>query len=211
MLDIQTVKNSANYRVQIHGEGLDVRGWLSEDFSLTTSSHYASPFEEQRGQSSLSDVVNKVITAINTVTQRELAQVHLKSFFQTVALWQGSERPSFSVTLYFVAETQDDNVLKPLSQLQRATVPGEASKLMKAPLGYAPTLSPNVKASSVKGTVALRIGQWFEAYGLLITSVSATVSGTVMPNGLPLWSRATVQFMPYRMPDYKMLRSWFKF
>ena len=209
MLDIEKVINNPNYRVVISTPAGVVKGYVSDDFSFGMTSQYSSPFEEQASQSQFSDVINKYgITGINTLLGKDISQVQLKSFAQTVALWQGSDKPEFSITVYFIAQTQEDDVSKPIKVLLKGVVPEGTlqDKFMKAPYGY----SPKLENTAPRGTVSLRIGKWFEAHGLLITSVQSQFSAVVMPNGKPLYSQATVSLTPFRLPDYRMVASWFK-
>jgi len=209
MLDIEAIKNNPNYKIVISTPEGIVKGYISDDFSFGMTSQYSTPFEEQESQSQFSDIVNKYgITGVNTLLGEDVSQVQLKSFAQTVALWQGSDKPDFSLTIYNIAETQKDDVAEPVKILLKGVVPEGTlqSKFMKAPYGY----SPKLETIAPKGTVSIKIGNWFEAHGLLITNVHSQFSSVVMPNGKPLYVTINVTFTPYRLPDYKMVSSWFK-
>ena len=59
-------------------------------------------------------------------------------------------------------------------------------------------------------TYTLRIGNWFSASDLLISSISPVVySKEVTPDGTPLFCTMNVTFRPYKMISYKEFESYF--
>jgi hypothetical protein len=218
-LDIENLIANPNYKVVIAFGGSNIiQGFIQGDLKFGGGNQYNNPFESQ-AQQKLSDLMAKVQPAATAAANKFLgtnlssAQISIKSFDQTISSWTGSEKPKFSMTLVFIAINPDDDVTQPIRKMMKAVFPTRAAEglLMRAPLGYGPALVNNngLPGMAVGGTIVVKVGKWFRAFGQICTKASPTISKQVIASGRPLWSSFDFEFEPYRAISYSEFTGYF--
>lgn len=136
--------------------------------------------------------------------------------WESQLVWNGSDKPQFTVEYKFynrssqISET-DKGALQMAKALQSTVLPNKGVKpsgmrkgfLYSAPLGY------KLGAKGASGLLALKIGNWFQAKGLVATSTNFTPSIQVMRSGLPLFVTGSITLEPYRMITYDEFLGYF--
>ena len=188
-----------------------VRAFITSDLTISAASRYNSPLESQK-QNSMSETV----AGIGAIAQRvipwaelreKISGFTLRSVGQSVATYSATEKPTFNVSLLFVATRSDDDVRKKVAALYDMVMPSFAGfgfdDLVRAPLNYAP--GDNKGAT---GTIAVQVGSWFQALDQIMTNVTFTFSKESIPNGSPLYAHGSISFEPYRVISAEELRGY---
>lgn len=216
-LNIERMIANENYKVVIAGLGSKpVTGFLQDDIKFGGGNNYNNPFESE-AQQKLSDVINKGVPAVAGVAKSfgynvPTSQFSLKSFDQTIESWTGSQKPSFSMRLTFLALGPDDDVTDPVRKIMRAVMP-TGNRLVTAPLGYGVQITnkDGLPGLAAHGTLAIRVGKWFQALGQICRKAQPTISKECIASGLPLYSIVEFEFEPYRAISYsEFLGYWRK-
>ena len=196
MIELLKYKNNPRGRVVIIlADGTAISGFLTSEFSVEGKANYGSP-ADMSSQDSMNQMLGKGQMLMNTAaswfgSSGTGGQIQLKSLSQTIASWQGTEKPSFSVSMMIPALKKGDNILNSTVKLLQAIYP-TGTDLLRAPNGYAPS------RSSAKGVSSIKIGSWFNAQNQIIESVSEVFSMQEVENGSPLYSNVVVGFSPWR-------------
>lgn len=138
------------------------------------------------------------------------------SLQQTMSIWVGSKKPTFSLSLMFfdsMGEATTD-VTKAAQIIEYAMTPyintislGEGLNfLMQAPGGYrALARNPNNKGNcnrtysvSAENTMEVIIGQYVYFPEVICTGVNMEFSQIILNNGKPQWLKATFSFSMWR-------------
>lgn len=148
-------------------------------------------------------------------TIADVAGMGKKALLQTVKKWEGSEMPPFSVGLLFIARKPTDHIEKYAAILASKCFAKISGQLFHAPMGYNPFESGQEAVyqegkQDLTGTCVLSIGEWFEAYGLLLMSADFEASKECIGNGSPLYITGKVTFSPYREISYTEFLKYFK-
>lgn len=210
-LDIDQLISNTNSKVIIclPSEGFSVTGFVTEELSGSGQANYSDLFETG-GAESLSKSLTQAGTLISALgidkmfgKDMSFPQIQLVTTQQTVAMYTGSSKPSFTIPMVFVALKPEINQNPEIrvKQLLRATHPGQKEvgdtgiKFLKAPLGY----FPSFKNGTARGTVSFSIGTWFRAMNMLITNVSYSFSKEITSLGFPLYAKVSIVFESYRI------------
>lgn len=136
-----------------------------------------------------------------------------KTVAGSVRKWDGSMQAPPPIQLVFVALRPEDRPQDKAAELLAACLPGEpflgtqddTDLFFWAPNKYSPAkvLEAAVNrglgyGGNIQGTCSLRIGQWFEAHGLLPESAAFEASKETTKLGNPLYVTGTVTFKTYR-------------
>ena len=217
-LDIENLINHphASVRLALQGGSRTWRSWLSGDFDMGTAATYSSPFED------MLEGLTENLGKVDVLSEGKLSEA-TDSFFETARIpknlthtWVSSERPTFDVTMAFVTlgESQP-NPQEEVTSLAALALPGiggggrgTAGATFTRPAGYRPEQN-----ASPPGTFTLKIGEWFEAKGLVLTAVQITLSQQrVILNGgtRPLYAEAQVSLEPFRMISADEFQEYFR-
>ncbi len=216
-LDVDRLLANPNSRMLITGlpRGTVV-GFLQEGFGFSAGNVYGNAFESE-AQNKVGDLYNKAAPALGAVAAKVgvnlPSQARLQSFEQTTESWTGPSKPTFNVKTTFIATKPTDDVTKPVKALMQAVFPTKGvGSIIQAPLNYGPQLnlggSKNL-ALSIQGTVALKIGTWFQAFGLVVERVHPKFSAQVIANGKPLYCECDVELKPYRAISFGEFTGYF--
>lgn len=136
-----------------------------------------------------------------------------KTVAGSVKKWDGSQMQLPPLQLIFVALKPTDRPQDKMARLLAMSMPGkpfageqsDKDLFFWAPNGYSPAkVLENVVndgfgyGGAIRGTCSIRIGQWFEAHGLLPEVSSFEASKETTKLGNPLYVTGTVTFTPYR-------------
>lgn len=205
MIDHRKAINDYTQVVLVNDRGDTVKSFIREDFSFDLTSRYGSVVDDER-LSALGDFWNAGTAAINAVTGTKVAQRQAKSLMMSIATWNGTDKPSFSLNLLFVAINSSVDVLGEVMKLMKGVVPTKETIIdLVAPLSYAP-----IEMAGAEGTWTVAIGQWFYAPYQIITSMAPRISKEVVAGGKPLYAEVNIRFEPYRMVDYEEFKQYFK-
>lgn len=141
---------------------------------------------------------------------RNIAQVSGRSKLtvaETRKVWNGSGMPEFNVDFFFysTSTSAQNRPMDKIKDLQRCVLPSgsqaSGGKLFqKAPLGY--------KVDGT-GTMTLKIGNWFQASGLVMTSMNFVPSREVMQDGSPLFVSGSFTCVPFQAISYEDFMSYY--
>lgn len=136
-----------------------------------------------------------------------------KTVAGSVKKWDGSQMQLPPLQLLFVALKPADRPQDSMAKLLALSMPGkpfagtqsDKDLFFWAPNGYSPAkvLETIVKdgfgyGGNIQGTCSVRIGNWFEAHGLLPEVSSFEASKETTKLGNPLYVTGTVTFTTYR-------------
>lgn len=206
-LDIDKAFNTNNTALKVRvyakkNQAIGISGILTGDFSFGIGSEYTSLFDS--GQiDDLSMNVNRVTTVINSFQNRTgmkaIPQLRLKSPGLTTKVFTGTKDIRFSVDVIFLSLRQGDDVIGKVQQLANLCLPtiqdptGFGVGIYTAPLGY----NTSVLQTKSTGPVAIEIGGWFAAYGMIVHDVHFGMSRVGSDaNGTPLFVTANIVFGP---------------
>lgn len=207
LLDVDRLLANPNSRMMITGlpRGTVV-GFLQEGFGFRAGNVYGNAFESE-AQNKVGDLLNKVAPVLGA------SQIRLLSFDQTTESWTGPHKPSFSIKTTFIATKPTDDMTEPVKALMQTVFPTKGvGSIIQAPMNYGPQLNIGGKknlALSIQGTVALKIGTWFQAFGLIVENVHPKFSSQVIANGKPLYVEVDIELKPYRVISYDEFLGYF--
>lgn len=206
-LDIDKIMSPNNLaaKVKIYASGtpsVGISGILTGDFSFGIGSEYTSLFDVSQIDD-LSQVVNRLTSVVNAYKERfnikAIPQLRLKSPGLTTKVFSGTKDIRFSVDVIFLSLRQGDDVIDKVQQLARLCMPTIQNVeragigVYEAPLGY----STEVLTKTSNGPVAVQIGGWFSAHGMIVHDVHFNMSRVGSDeNGTPLFVTANIQFGP---------------
>ena len=204
---------TANPRAEIliAGDGVNVKAFIISELKISGGNSYNNPLSSNQ-QESIDKTAGAAQALIGSAAAKfgytDLPSFSLRTVGQSVNTWTGSERPVFSIDVLFVALRADDDVMLPVKALYKAVFPtfsdeGNGSVIIP-PMKYLP------QGKTARGTVAVKIGTWFQATNLLIKSVSFTFSKETLPTGKLLYASGSINFEPYRVLSYDEINGWFK-
>lgn len=139
-----------------------------------------------------------------------LTQINLIAQKLTTATWKGGQRPAFSVGLVLINFDDGKDIQDDIDQLLSCVLPTSLGFSIfgsqfglgyKAPLGY---------DASDKTTISVRIGNWFNAHGLLATNVNISYSETLGDNGKPLFCTVSLSLETWKLPYADEVKGWFR-
>ena len=141
-----------------------------------------------------------------------LNQINFKSVRATESRWSGSDSPVFN--LKFIMPSYDSSArrapMDSMALLMACVYPSFKSEVsMQAPLGYGIQAGKTSVEDRPINTVWVKRGKFFSAPNQVMRSVSCSFSQEVMEDGYPLYIEANIEFVPWRMPDYKTVMSYF--
>lgn len=180
-----------------------VKGFLQEPFVIGGTSEFNSAFESSL-QNKLSEQLNAGKLAMNSLFGTKFAQTQMKSLMQTIASWTGSQKPTFSLNLFFPAYRPDHDCTTFARILLRGVYP-TGKNILKAPYDYAPEA-----LEEPDGTCTVKIGLWFEAQYQILRTVTMTASKECMESGNPLYCEVAITFEPFRMINAEELTGYWQ-
>lgn len=218
-LDIDALIANSDSKVIITmpAKGISVSGFVTEELSGSGQANYSDLFETSSQES-----LSKSLTQLGVLAsagaakffdkQISFSQVQLVTREQTVAMYTGSSKPTFTIPLIFVAlkpEPKQNPAIR-VKRLLSAVYPGlrdvgAGVKFLSAPMNYKPAF----KGNTATGTVSLAIGKWFLAMNMLITGVSYSFSKELTSLGFPLYGKVSVTFESYRVMTDKEVSGFF--
>ncbi|AUR83149.1 hypothetical protein NVP1031O_167 [Vibrio phage 1.031.O._10N.261.46.F8] len=222
-LEYEVLKSLEHLKVQIAwsgaGRSKSWTGLIENDFSLSGSATYSSPYEELAQK--LSGTLRGVTTAASSIAQylpdsvgaqlQEFSSTQIKNPSMTAHIWEASERPPINVAFTMMNYKPGDDVSVDAMELLALCYPSLGSNgLYKAPGGY--QLVGGGKQAV--GTWSVRIGQWFQAFSLNLTSVELTFSQQQIaddPNDVPRPLTVTVSatLVPFVTPTEAQVQSYY--
>lgn len=217
LLDVDRLLANPNSRMMITGLSRGtVVGFLQEGFGFRAGNVYGNAFESE-AQNKIGDLYNKAAPALGAIAGKAginlPSQARLQSFEQTTESWTGPHKPSFNIKTTFIATKPTDDVTKPVKALMQTVFPTKGvGSIIQAPMNYGPQLNIGGKknlALSIQGTVALKIGTWFQAFGLIVENVHPKFSSQVIANGKPLYVEVDIELKPYRAISYGEFLGYF--
>lgn len=218
MADWELLKafNEPRFRTEIVlGDGGLVKSLTTQAFNFSATAGYGNLMEDPAMQQDL-EKIKTAGSALLGGKSPKVAEYTLKNQLQTIAMFNGSEKPAFSVEMLFLNAGFDDPSIASDPRVQVKKLLGAVytetkGGFYKIPYGYKPSFDSNEgSASAAPGTCTLKIGTWFIAVGLLITGVTPNFSREVASkNGYPMYATCGVQFTTWRLPDKKEMEAWF--
>lgn len=175
---------------------------IDETFNLDASTQWATPLDNMELGNLFGQQFGAILGAITDVFgfSRKIVE-------QTVAFWQGPERPEFSVGLLFLARNSNDHPELRAAEILKRIHPGMnkgKGSVMDAPMGYMPLVSGDTNVQSFvqfisgadpgRGMSSLSIGNWFQANNLLLKNASFEASRECTKGGSPLYVQGKVSF-----------------
>ena len=211
-LDVESILANPNAQMLITVPGrATVRCFLQEGLGFSAGSYFGNAFESQ-AQNKLSDLYTKAAPAAGALLDKFGISIpsaaRLQSFEQTTESWSGPQKPTFNMKTTFIAVKPTDDVTKSVKDIMAACFPikNASSSIIQAPLNYGPNVrignSPKDLTITALGTVNMKIGTWFQAFGLIIESASPKFSTQVIKNGKPLYCEMNITLKPYRAISY---------
>lgn len=153
------------------------------------------------------DAAAQLVTKIKGMIQKG-TQGQLKSVWQSVVSWTGSEKPTFSLSVLLVKYRKTLNPLNDAVYYMSRCMPtgGEVgfnldSITMKAPGNFNPL--------DGTGMLNVKIGNWFDAKNQVLISADFDVSKEVSTDGTPLFLTGKISFEPYRAITHTEFRKYF--
>jgi len=203
-----------------------IEAFLTQDFDLSASANWSSPFENFAAEASkLVRVVtdlSKIIPGGETLTQVFLGaggNATFLPFATTIVDYFGTTRPSFSLDLVFIATDATKDPRRDLLKLYSGVFPTRSnegifaalspsgeSPFMGAPLGYFSRLG-----AVERGYVTLQIGRWLfiGKPPLIIKGVNPKISKAPTSKGVPLYVEVGVSLEFALTPSIDDVRNWF--
>lgn len=205
-----------NYVARIMQDGnLIARGYLPETLNVGVSAEWSEPFA-QMGAGALTD-------AVQMLTNRRLVNQA-----QTIQVWQGTTPIKFNLRFHFVANSDPDaEVLVPVMNLFRLTVPTKVNGMLKPPGpdlqfakgvgsaivdsvgsirsavagGAAPQTTPGQDLRNIidgaKGKISLFIGNFLTFDNVVVENVDAEFDTMFDAFGRPLSAKVDVSFKTF--------------
>jgi len=211
-IDIEQVLANPDGRVVINAKefGRGVQGWIAGDLQFGGSNSFSEPLASQQ-QESLNNMIAKFQGVLSTATGKSFEQPYSALVFENSNyVWSGSDRPKFTVPMFFVALRPGDDVRANVLTLFKGVFPSASDegkgRFMSPPLGYL----PSIKGTDAKGTVQVTIGKWFQANNLVMRSVEPRFSKETVANGTPLYVELSITFEAYRVMSYNEVAQFFK-
>lgn len=206
---IDEIQSNPNARVLIvFPDKSVVSSFIKAEFAVGNTSEYEDP-----STNSKSALVDKLSNAGMKLTGvgSEGGQVSWKQPSTTALNWTGSTNPELNLSLVFISTKSSDNVLNIAKKLHTLTYPslGSSGLVYRAPLQYTPSTKIG-RQPTAKGTVAIQIGKWFYAVGLVCLSFTPTYSKETIANGTPLYMECELTFRPFRQWTYEDIDKCYK-
>lgn len=217
--DYDIVEGNSNYNFVLAGVGGDsdaVSGVMMNEIPMAFANDFSTAKEALDALLSSLPLGQAIGGAISVIRggadiARQLASVSGRSKLtvaETRKIWNGSGMPQFSVDFFFYTMSTDQT-RKPMDKikdLQRCVLPSgsqaSGGKIFQvAPLGY--------KADG-SGTMTLKIGNWFQASGLVMTSLNFVPSREIMRDGSPLYVSGSFTVVPYKNISYEEFMSYYQ-
>ncbi|TMP46318.1 hypothetical protein CWB96_00355 [Pseudoalteromonas citrea] len=175
-----------------------VSGFTTESVTLSGASQWEG---KEAGHLEQLDEVARLAHSIGSVAGMTTSQMSLTSMASTRKHWLTSESPSIPLNFLIVAYKSGIDVRKKVATLLSTVYPaGSAASIagvdlfLKAPNNYKFT-----GLNSASGLLSLKIGNWFDAQGLLMEDVSATFSKEITQDGTPLYAEISCTFTPWKL------------
>lgn len=203
--------NNINNQVTVSGLG-GVTGLLQGGLSFNGGNQYSNDYESQ-AQENASKYFNQGAAAVNAIAGTNMAtNQRLKSLEQTTQSWTGSAPVTFSIEMLVVATRPTDDTTTMVKRAMGAVMPNRSGGglTIAAPLNYGPKVGAGSLTPQQTGTIGVKVGRWFQSYGLIMTSCNPTFSQQVIGTGRPLWSKLSMQFSTYRAFSYGEFLGWFR-
>lgn len=216
-LDVDSIFNNPHAQIllSIPGRGV-VKCFLQEGLGFSAGSIFGNAFESE-AQNKVSDLYSKAAPAAGALLEKFgvkiPAQARLQSFEQTTESWSGPQKPSFNIKTVFIATKPTDDVTKPVKDIMAACFPSRGTgSIIQAPLNYGPKVSVSGVQDvsiSAQGTCAMKVGTWFQAFGLVIENAHPKFSAQVISTGKPLYCEMEISLKPYRAISYGEFLGYF--
>lgn len=238
LLEIDKLQNNPHARILITFPGAPgqsgevVIGYVISDFGFGLGASWGGMDLVSSAQRQFQRLANLATLGINQFTgfleqfgvKGALPQRLFMSLLQTVSAYEGTEKPTISLPLIFVATRPDSDVRRDIFVLLKGVTPiYETAMTLIPPLHYAFDQTPKViddketgkqqtayEVTNVVGTISIAIGQWFEVGNLVMKGVDFVFSKEVTPLGWPLYARANVSFEPILMWTLTDIKNLFK-
>lgn len=203
---IEKLSTNSYSRIVVAGPNLgSVNGFITSELSINGSNEFSTPLESQ-AQKSLSDNLQAAQAVAGRLGIQDFTKFTLQTVEQSVAVWSNSSKPTFSVSLLFIAIKETDDVRTPVANLFKTVYPtfeGFAlTSIVKPPLGYLPN------GMTASGVFTVQVGKWFRAPGQIMNSVDFTFSKETIKSGAPLYATGTIQFTPFRMIEAREIANY---
>jgi len=185
------------------GSSLLAKGIMTVPLTVGASANWDGG-SDVAGQQLVSDLLNTGTTALNNVFGSSFKDSSVRSVLQTRKTWTGSAHPGFSLSFIVPALLTADNVITKTKKIYQAVLPQEINTAtMVGPLGY------TTDGTTAKGTLTVKIGNWFMATGMLANSVSIDFSQETLTNGNPLYATVNITVGSWKMITGADVEGWF--
>lgn len=192
-----------------------ITGWIYTDFSMSGTAS-SSPINElgllkaagkfntytDKAGDAIEDIVGgdtfNPIRSIRSVMSLPPAGTQIGGVVFSEEVWEGSSKPAFSVNLCFVNTDPEDDILNDCLFLQSSILPSDSTPISISP----PTYFKN-------GQIDVKIGNWFWAQDLVVTSVNAVYSRETVKSGQPLYANVAVSFKAFSLVTAATYATWF--
>jgi hypothetical protein len=172
------------------------------DMGYNVLSKYSSVLNAAGG------ALNYASSSVNLDASAVFKQRLYISIYNTIATYNGTQKPSFTIPMVFIAVKPDDDVRVNIYRLLKGVFPSHETVGSKdSPITLIPPFGYDIgkKATSggtdwgdtkggIVGTCSVKIGKWFKASKLIIRSVDPQFSKETTPKGWPLTAVVTVGF-----------------
>ena len=187
-------------------EETKLEAWMVNDtFEVSGSASYESMFDRGLAKTALETAgFGKIAQAVEL--GENVLQIRAKHLVETVLSYGGTDRPTFTVELLFVALKANDDPRKKAKLLLEGIFPQEGKEmLLRPPWNYGLTSKEHMGSQKL----SVQIGSWFRAPNQVLTSASFQFSRETTRTGVPLFVTGNVQFKPYmQLYDYQ-IKSYF--
>ena len=217
------------------GEKQLIQGIFLNELSLSAGNEWNKPFDWGLNNV-VSEIANisKYLGELSGVTMGGNTKAATWNSYthpeMTQAGWAGPKMPTFTFDILLLTLRETDNVAGKIGALYSTVLPTMGKFTSKAkgsnvvdmgggrkdfnwnksylpPLGYMP------HGTWAAGTFTVQVGLdpnvWFRGTGMIMESVSVTLSPEVTTSGQPLFAKCSITFRPYIQPTYHDYISWF--
>lgn len=193
---LELLKNE-NAKVTVATGGAPVTAFVQSDLIINGSNNFTNSLQSSNIES-LQVLLQKGQGIAQAMGATHGSQFSARTLSQSTDFWTGSERPTFTIDMLFVALYEEDDVRKKVMELYRCTYPTAKGLVLTEtlipPLGY----QPDATGVNATGTITVKYGKWFRAPGQLMKNVSFKFSKEVLKSGLPVFAVGSITFHPFR-------------
>jgi len=204
---IEGITKDPNNQILIDlGHGHVYSGFIDSELTFGATSEY--------GSLSDSSTIDKISNGVQTIAGEMGSTMTLKFPFMTKKSWNGSKVNDISFSFYKLATETNENLIEKTAGIWSSTLPSLEKEGVQGKIGsYSPPngYTQGSNDGKPKNSLTIRIGNWFESNGWVITSSTLTVSKEKIDEAktLPLYIKIDVTLTRDMDSTAYEFQSWF--